>query len=322
MSSRARRLTMRSRPFVVASGGHYPRVVAANGCARAAGIRSDQLISAALAFAPDVVLRDRDPHAEAAALAEVATLLLAFTPQVSLAHPNAVVAEIEGSVRLFGGLAQLLAGAREKRRVPRLRCADGARTNTDGGAPARARRACAARAATQRIARSACTVAARAPRPRSPERSQRLRPPASRRSARRKRCRVQGLRGASTSASSIRSTAHLVAHPIPVSPTSRRRVSSARLALPAPIDKRRALGFGVNRLVSELAGWLLARGLGVVRMSLALVHERYVRDRGTPPSIATFRLGAPGARDGASARRYCASALRASRCLRRSRLSC
>ena len=75
----------------------------------AAGIRSDQLISAALAFAPDVVLRDRDPDAEAAALAEVATLLLAFTPQVSLAHPNAVVAEIEGSVRLFGGLAQLLA---------------------------------------------------------------------------------------------------------------------------------------------------------------------------------------------------------------------
>ena len=31
------------RPFVVASGGHYPRVVAANGCAHAAGIRRDQL---------------------------------------------------------------------------------------------------------------------------------------------------------------------------------------------------------------------------------------------------------------------------------------
>src|SRR6478735_2483727 len=66
------------RPFVVASGGHYPRVVAANGCAHAAGIRRDQLISAALAFAPDVVLRDRDPGAETAALAEVATLLLAM----------------------------------------------------------------------------------------------------------------------------------------------------------------------------------------------------------------------------------------------------
>src|SRR5690242_2558322 len=79
------------RPFVVASGGHYPRVVAANGCANAAGIRGDQLISAALAFAPDVVVRDRDGDAEAAALAEVATLLLAFTPQVSIVHSNAVV---------------------------------------------------------------------------------------------------------------------------------------------------------------------------------------------------------------------------------------
>jgi protein ImuB len=66
-----------------------------------------------------------------------------------------------------------------------------------------------------------------------------------------------------------------------------------KLALPAPVDNVEALGFGVNRLVSELAGWLLARGLGVVRLSLALTHERYVRERGTPPSIATFRLGAP-----------------------------
>jgi protein ImuB len=52
------------------------------------------------------VLRDRDASAEAAALAEVATLLLAFTPQVSIALPDAVLAEIEGSVRLFGGLSR------------------------------------------------------------------------------------------------------------------------------------------------------------------------------------------------------------------------
>jgi len=66
-----------------------------------------------------------------------------------------------------------------------------------------------------------------------------------------------------------------------------------RLALPCPVDSVEALGFGVSRLVSELADWLLARGLGVIRMSLALIHERYVRDRGTPPSVATFKLGAP-----------------------------
>src|SRR5947199_388458 len=87
------------RPFVVASGAHYPRVVAANTAARAAGIRRDQLISAALALAPDVAMRDRDRAAEEEALRDVATLALAFTPNVSLAHPNAIVAEIEGSMR-------------------------------------------------------------------------------------------------------------------------------------------------------------------------------------------------------------------------------
>jgi len=66
-----------------------------------------------------------------------------------------------------------------------------------------------------------------------------------------------------------------------------------RLPLPAPVDSVEALGFGVNRLVDDLAGWLLARGLGVVRMSLTLVHERYLRERGMPPTTATFALGAP-----------------------------
>ncbi|HET9749589.1 MAG TPA: DNA polymerase Y family protein, partial [Casimicrobiaceae bacterium] len=98
-----------ARPFVVSSGGHHPRVVAANDPARDAGIRRDQLISAALALAPNVALRDRDVAAEEAALADIATLLLAFTPNVSVAPPCAVLAEVERSARLFGGLPPLLA---------------------------------------------------------------------------------------------------------------------------------------------------------------------------------------------------------------------
>ena len=93
-----------TRPLVVTSGGHHPRVVAANAAARDAGIRCDQLVSAALALAPDVTLRERDLAAEEAALAEAATLALAFTPNASIAKPDAVVAEIAGSVHLFGGL--------------------------------------------------------------------------------------------------------------------------------------------------------------------------------------------------------------------------
>ena len=68
-----------------------------------------QLVSAALALAPDLVLRDRDPAAETAALAAVATWATQFTPTVSLAPPDAVLAEIGGSLRLFGGLPRLAA---------------------------------------------------------------------------------------------------------------------------------------------------------------------------------------------------------------------
>ena len=108
-----------------------------------------------------------------------------------------------------------------------------------------------------------------------------------------RRCRAQRLRAAASSASSTCSTAHSAAHPIRGMPFVPPPRFERRLALPAPVDNVEALGFGVNRLVHELAGWLLARGLGVVRLSLTLAHERYVRERGTPPSIATFRLGAP-----------------------------
>ena len=280
------------RPFVVASGGHYPRVVAANGCARAAGIRSDQLISAALAFAPDVVLRDRDPHAEAAALAEVATLLLAFTPQVSLAHPNAVVAEIEGSVRLFGGLAQLLAAlmksVESRGYVARMALAP---TPTAALLLARAGHA-------QPVPRRNALPEALAPLPLALLDLE----PGTLAMLAAAGVTTFGAAQALPRAGLARRFDQRVVDtldralgraPDPRQPYEPPPRFERRLALPAPIDSVEALGFGVNRLVSELAGWLLARGLGVVRMSLALVHERYIRDRGTPPSIATFRLGAP-----------------------------
>src|SRR5262245_16699640 len=101
-----------SRRLVVASGGNAPRVVAANASARHAGIRPEQAVSAALALAPDIVLRDRDAEAETRALAQIATWLLRFTPQTSLVPPDAVVADIGGSVRLFRGLPRLVAQLR------------------------------------------------------------------------------------------------------------------------------------------------------------------------------------------------------------------
>ncbi len=70
------------------------------------------------------MLRDRDPAAEAAALAAVATWATQFTPTVALAPPDAVLVEIGGSLRLFGGLpkltARLSAGVRDLGYAARL----------------------------------------------------------------------------------------------------------------------------------------------------------------------------------------------------------
>jgi len=69
---------------------------------------------------------------------------------------------------------------------------------------------------------------------------------------------------------------------------------ASRLDLPAPVHEVEALTFGVNRLVQELATWLTARGLGVVRLQLALAHERYVqRHGGVRETCVAFALGAP-----------------------------
>ncbi len=68
---------------------------------------------------------------------------------------------------------------------------------------------------------------------------------------------------------------------------------ASKLDLPAPVRDAEALGFGVNRLVQELAAWLTARGLGVTRLQLTLAHERYLRQRGLPATVVPFALGAP-----------------------------
>ena len=78
-----------TRPFAITTGGHYPRIVAANDAALAAAVAPEQLVSAAFALAPGIALRDRDSELESAALARVAAWATQFTPNVSLAPPDA-----------------------------------------------------------------------------------------------------------------------------------------------------------------------------------------------------------------------------------------
>lgn len=282
--------------FAVVSGGSAPRIVTANEAAADAGITPGQLVSAALALAPDVVLRERDPGAESDALAAVATALAHFTPLVSLAPPQAILAEIGGSVRLFGGLRPLLAAIRSTCSTlgyaVRAACAP---TPTAARLLARA-------GACRAILKQEALEAALAPLSlvhleADPAAVALLRSAgvttfgaacALPRDALARRV------GTPFVASLDRARGRVADPQVPFVPAVQYR---GRLLLPVPVGDVEALGFALNRLVHELAAWLLGRGLGVSALTLDLEHERYVATRtGTAATTVRFALASP-ARD-------------------------
>ena len=280
------------RPFVVASGGHYPRVVAANAQAQAAGIRAGQLISSALALEPDLVLRDRNSESEAQALAQLATWTLSFTPGACLAPPDGVLAEIGGSLRLFGGLPRLVAhltgGSCALGYTPRLGIAA-----TPGAALLLARAG-----QPQPIVQRAQLPAALAPLPLTLLDFD---------DTARATLREAGITtfgdvaalprdglarrfGAPLVALIDRTLGRAADPRAPFVPPPH---FARRLELPAPAHDIEALNFGVYRLVQEFSAWLAARGLGVMRLALTLGHEHYLRQRGLADTVVPFALGAP-----------------------------
>jgi protein ImuB len=289
----ARALDNATSPFAVASGGSHPTVVVANDAAMADGVRARQSVSSALALAPDLVLRDRDSAMEAAALANVATWATQFTPAVHLAPPDAVLAEIGASLRLFGGLAALRAelergvadlGYRGElafapspgaallfARCGRVEPLTDPRGLDDALAPLALAKLDADGDAAALLATAGVTTLGQAfvlPRDGL---SRRVGPDF-----------VDALDRARGRVPDPRE---------PFVPPPRYR---GRLELPSSIENVESLAFALNRLVHELAGWLLARGLGVTRLTLGLVYERYAVGRRAPArSDVPFALAAP-----------------------------
>lgn len=83
------------------------RVVGANAPAREAGVQPGMKRATALALAPTLLLGAADAERDAQALQAVAHVLLAFTPCVTLVPPQTVLAEVQASLRCFGGPARL-----------------------------------------------------------------------------------------------------------------------------------------------------------------------------------------------------------------------
>ena len=97
-------------PRAVADGG---RVIACDPQAETFGVRPGMGLAAAWAFAPQLCVWPYNQAAERAALEGVAAWMCQFTPRVSLQPPQGVLAETEGSLRLFRGAAALLERIRD-----------------------------------------------------------------------------------------------------------------------------------------------------------------------------------------------------------------
>jgi len=72
------------------------------------GILPGTSLATACALAPALNHRPRDPAAEAAALGQVAAWAMQFTPAVSPQPPRGLLLEVEGSLRLLGGIGKIL----------------------------------------------------------------------------------------------------------------------------------------------------------------------------------------------------------------------
>ena len=93
--------------LVVLDEARNPRIIDADDAAQAAGVRAGMTLGAALATAPHIDARPRDPAREAALMQRLAGIAATFTPQVSIEPPDGLLLEIKPSIRLFGGLKEL-----------------------------------------------------------------------------------------------------------------------------------------------------------------------------------------------------------------------
>lgn len=94
---------------VVEGEGSHCCLVNCNAPGLAAGLHPGMGLNAAFALAPELRVLERDPAREQASLERLAAWAGQFTSWVSLVLPNALLLELKGSLRLFGGLAALQA---------------------------------------------------------------------------------------------------------------------------------------------------------------------------------------------------------------------
>lgn len=245
-----------------------------NAGARACGVREGMRVSAASAVSAALKYRARDAGAEAAALQALAAWATQFTPNVSLEPPRALLLDIEGSLRVFGGLSPILQAL--KRGLDAM-----GYSATMACAPTATAALLLARARLQKIIN--CK--------RALEAAVAALPLAALDCDAHTAQMLQAV-GARTVADFIALPRDGVARRggLPLLETVDRALGrvpaprrffvpparfAAKLELAVPVANNEALLFGAQRLIRQLTGFLAARNGGIQRLTLHLKHERH-----------------------------------------------
>ncbi|MDD5249019.1 MAG: DNA polymerase Y family protein [Rhodocyclaceae bacterium] len=246
------------------------RIVACDDAALAAGVVPGMGLAAARAMAPQLAVAPRDPGREAAALEALACWAGGFTPRVVLAPPQALLLEIGGCLRYFGGVEKLLGAALAGSADQGFRTQAAVATTPQGAL-------WLAQAGTAAIcvdaARLAAALDALPPAPLPPRAQERLAGFGVRTLGAARRLPRAGLArriGAEAVALLARAYGEL--------PDPRRDFVfperfAQSLEFPAPVDHAAALLFAARRLTAALAGWLAARQAGIASCTLHLCHD-------------------------------------------------
>lgn len=94
---------------IVQQTGPQRSIMSCDDAARTLGIRPGLSVKSALAIEPGLELIDFDEHEQAAQLAQLALWALGYSSRVTPHPPDTLLMEVQGSLRLFGGLDALLA---------------------------------------------------------------------------------------------------------------------------------------------------------------------------------------------------------------------
>lgn len=275
-----------SEPLVVTSGGQHPEVLSCNPSAHQQGIRPGMSVSAALALTSQLIEQPRDTLAEAQALHNLALWAGQFTPSVSLQAPDGLLLEVEGCLRLFGGLRALNARIQSELEALGYRS-----TMACAPTPTAAWLFARAGIATTLLDRHALKRAL-APLPLSllnqPAATlEKLAQAGVRTLGECLKLPRDGLgrRFGQTLLDEMDRALSRLPDPRKLFIAPMRYLG--RLLLPVPVIESEALLFALKRLVLELCGFLLLRNAGITRLKVELQHE----DR--PPVSLLLGLSVP-----------------------------